>query len=93
MLCRRHHRTVHEEGYRVERQRDGELRLWRPNGDLVPEVPPSVPVPADPVGTLRERNDAHGLTIDARKSIPNWTGERLSVPYAISVLHPLAIGR
>jgi hypothetical protein len=56
-------------------------------------VPPSVPVPADPVGTLRERNDAHGLTIDARKSIPNWTGERLSVPYAISVLHPLAIGR
>ena len=32
MLCRRHHRAVHEEGYQVERQPDGELRFRRPNG-------------------------------------------------------------
>src|SRR2546430_7838380 len=27
LLCRRHHRAVHEDGYQVERQADGELRL------------------------------------------------------------------
>jgi hypothetical protein len=29
MLCRRHHRAVHEEGYQVERGPDGELRFRR----------------------------------------------------------------
>ena len=32
LLCRRHHRAVHEEGYQVDRQPDGELRFRRPDG-------------------------------------------------------------
>jgi hypothetical protein len=32
MLCRRHHRAVHEEGFQVERQPDGELCFRRPAG-------------------------------------------------------------
>lgn len=74
----------------MERQHDGELRFWRPSGELIPEVAAPTPVPADPLSALRESNEAYGLTIDLRASIPNWTGERLNVPYAISVLHPLA---
>src|SRR5881296_3616198 len=38
LLCRRHHRAVHEEGYQVERQPDGELWFRRPDGQLLPEV-------------------------------------------------------
>src|SRR6266849_835348 len=30
LLCRRHHRAVHEEGYHLDRQPDGELRFRRP---------------------------------------------------------------
>ena len=30
LLCRHHHRAVHEEGYRIERSSDGELRFLRP---------------------------------------------------------------
>ncbi len=41
MLCRRHHRAVHEEGFQVERQPDGELQFRRPNGVAIPQVPPS----------------------------------------------------
>src|SRR5206468_5985233 len=90
MLCRRHHRAVHEDGYQVERQPDGELRFRRPDGQLLPDVPPSPAVPANPVDTLRTQNDARGLHIDARTSMPGWLGERLAVGYAIDVLHPLA---
>ncbi|MGH7390999.1 MAG: DUF222 domain-containing protein, partial [Candidatus Rokuibacteriota bacterium] len=32
LLCRRHHRAVHEEGYQLDRQPDGEFRFRRPDG-------------------------------------------------------------
>ena len=79
LLCRRHHRAVHEEGYTLDRQADGELRFRRPDGRLLPEVPPPAAVPADPVAVLRARHDAQGLRIDARTSTPRWLGERLDV--------------
>ena len=40
LLCRRHHRAVHEEGYQVDPQPDGALRFRRPDGRPLPEVPP-----------------------------------------------------
>jgi 5-methylcytosine-specific restriction endonuclease McrA len=90
LLCRRHHRAVHEEGYQVERSPDGALQFRRPNGWLVPEVPPPAAVPADPVGALEARHAAEGLRLDARTGCPTWLGERLDVGWAIGVLHPLA---
>jgi len=90
LLCRRHHRAVHEEGYRLERQADDELRFWRPDGRPLPEVPPPAPVSDDPVRALRARQDEQGLHIDRRTSLPRWTGERLDLVYAIDVLHPRA---
>jgi hypothetical protein len=90
LLCRRHHRTVHEEGYQIERMPDGALQFRRPNGWLVPEVPPLAAVPADPVGALVARHAAEGLRLDARTGCPKWLGERLDVGRAIGVLHPLA---
>src|SRR6266704_1177771 len=92
LLCRRHHRAVHEEGYQVDRQPDGALRFRRSDGRLLPEVPPPAAVPPDPVEVLRARHDAQGLQIHARTSMPGWLGERLDVGWAISVLHPLAAG-
>ena len=90
VLCRRHHRAVHEDGYQVDRQPDGELRFRRPDGRLLPEVPHLPEVPGDPVKVLRARHDAEGLVLHARTSTPGWLGERLDVGWAIDVLHPLA---
>jgi len=92
MLCRRHHRAVHEEGYQVERQADGELCFRQPDGQVLPDVPDPAAVSANPMEMLRAENEARGVHIDARTSRPGWLGERLDVGYAISVLHPLAIG-
>ena len=90
LLCRRHHRAVHEEGYGVERLPDGELRFRRPDGRIVPEVPRPPEVPADPVAALRARHEANGFVLHARTAMPGWLGEPLDVGYAIDVLHPLA---
>jgi hypothetical protein len=89
LLCRRHHRAVHEEGYQLDRQPDGELRFRRPDGQLLPEVPPPRELPGDPVKVLRARHDAEGLVLNARTTTPGWLGERLNVGWAIDVLHPL----
>jgi Domain of unknown function (DUF222)/HNH endonuclease len=91
LLCRRHHRAVHEEGYQVERQPDDELCFRRPDGRVLPNVPARAAVPANPTETLQAQNDGAGVQINARTSMPGWQGERLDVGYAISVLHPRAI--
>jgi len=90
LLCRRHHRAVHEEGFQLHRLPDGELRFRRPDGRLVPEVPPPPRVPADPTGALRAQNKAQGLRLTPRTATPLWLGERMDVGWAIGVLHPLA---
>ena len=90
MLCRRHHRAVHEEGYQVDRQPGGELQFRDPHGHMLPDVPPPPSVPGDPVKALRAGNDAQGLALHPRTAMPLWLGERLDVGYAIDVLHPRA---
>ncbi|MGH7401401.1 MAG: HNH endonuclease signature motif containing protein, partial [Candidatus Rokuibacteriota bacterium] len=90
LLCRRHHRAVHEEGYQVARGPDGALHFQRPDGRPLPEVPPPAAVPADPVEALRADHDARGIHLNARTACPLWLGESLDVGWAIDVLHPQA---
>jgi 5-methylcytosine-specific restriction endonuclease McrA len=90
LLCRRHHRAVHEEGYQVDRGPDGELRFRYPDGRVLPHVPRPPEAPIDPVSTVRTHNNAAGIVVSAWTATPGWRGERLDVGYAIDVLHPLA---
>ena len=90
VLCRRHHRAVHEEGYQLERGPDGALKFRRPDGRVIPEVPPAPNLATDPVAAIRTQNEGNGLSLDARTSMPLWRGEPLDVRYAIDVLHPRA---
>src|SRR5437660_6511447 len=70
LLCRRHHRAVHEEGFRIERAADGALIFRRPNGWLMPDVPDPPSVPREPFDALREENIAHGLSLTAQTMTP-----------------------
>ncbi len=92
LLCRRHHRAVHEDGYQVIRQTDGGLEFRRPDGRVLPEVPPALLLLDDPLETLCAANIEYGFPIDAQTGRPEWTGERLDVGWALDVLHPLATG-
>jgi hypothetical protein len=79
-LCRRHHRLVHEGGFRMEVDASGRLSVRTPEGRAVPAAPdPLVAVGADIVSRHRQAGMAldastlsycgerfdHGLTIDA----------------------------
>src|SRR5262245_58244603 len=90
MLCRRHHRAVHEEGFQVERDANGELCFRRPDGQPLPDVPAPAAVSSNPVQAIRQRNATNGLDLHARTACPGWQGERLDVVWAIDVLHPRA---
>ena len=93
LLCRRHHRAVHEEGHRIRRAPGGTLEFVRPDGYPLPDVPPSAAVAPDPVAALAASNTAEKLHLDARTACPTWLGERLDLGWALSVLHPGAAAR
>ncbi|HKZ06365.1 MAG TPA: DUF222 domain-containing protein [Methylomirabilota bacterium] len=41
LLCRYHHRAVHEDGYQIAREEDGTLIFRQPDGRPLPEGPPA----------------------------------------------------
>jgi hypothetical protein len=90
LLCRRHHRAVHEEGFQVERLADGDVQFRRPSGGILPKVPPPDLMWDDPAARIRLWNTEAGISIHPHTATPGWHGERLDVGWAIDVLHPRA---
>ena len=92
MLCRRHHRAVHEEGFTVELGVDGDACFFWPDGRPFPEAPPAPRW----AGPALEPTSAHlaaaGITIDGDTATPDWYGERLDLVWAIDVLRPPGSG-
>ena len=86
LLCRRHHRAVHEEGYRVTLDAAGDAHFRRPDGRPLPAAPPA-PVWAGPaLGPTNDRLAKAGTKVDGRTATPAWQGERLDLGWALSVL-------
>jgi hypothetical protein len=102
LLCRRHHRLVHEEGFRVEMVEDlgkedeergsPQVRFSRPDGKVIPAVPAAAEELPDPVGVLRLENAEGGVHPDAWTAAPRWNGEVLDLGMALEGLMPLTEG-
>lgn len=77
LLCRRHHRAVHEGRFDVLRHEDGEPRFRRPDGRLLEVVPPlpvvnqAQPLPSEP----------------AEFTLSTCDGTRLDMGWALDILH------
>jgi hypothetical protein len=85
LLCRTHHRLVHEGGYRLMMTPCGEVEVVRPDGRPLPRVPAAPQLPDDPVSALTRSHRQAGLAIDAWTPTPLWGGERLDVGHAVRV--------
>ena len=86
LLCRRHHRAVHEEGFRVGFDAAGEPRFVRPDGQALPEAPAPPAVTGPPLASMMAQLDQEGIRPGPHTATPAWRGERLDVDWAVGVL-------
>ncbi|HEX9467769.1 MAG TPA: DUF222 domain-containing protein, partial [Acidimicrobiia bacterium] len=83
-LCWFHHRLVHEGGWDVRFDSDGELLAIQPNGNVLPRCwrPPAEVVDRGVEHLNRER----GIEIDRTTCIPNWYGDPLDLGHITTSL-------
>ncbi len=73
LLCRRHHRLVHEEGHRVLSDAVGQVVFFDPRGKPIAASSPPTALGDDPLGVLIERNRERGVEPDWRTGLPTST--------------------
>jgi Domain of unknown function (DUF222)/HNH endonuclease len=86
LLCRRHHRAVHEAGWTVRLTEEGRAVFHRPDGRRLPEVPASPAVPSAPAAALAQAHRTLGIEPDAWTATPDGFGEELDLGLAIELL-------
>ena len=86
LLCRRHHRAVHEEGFQVTVDSSGAAAFVRPDGHPLPAAPPAPDWAGLPLEPTAKRLAAAGMDIDGNTATPAWRGERLDLKWAIGIL-------
>jgi hypothetical protein len=84
LLCRFHHRLVHEGGVEVQSLDDGALRFVRPDGRCF-ESRSALPVQSDWT-QLRSSNQNAGLHIDHKTASTRWKGESMDYGLAVEAL-------
>jgi hypothetical protein len=80
LLCRRHHRLVHEGGYLVERLPAGKLRFRHPWGEPLPDAPGPLPGSLD---GLLQRNEELRVGADSYRS---GAGDRMHLDLTVKAL-------
>ncbi len=95
LLCRFHHRALHEEGFSMELAPSGEARFYRPDGRPLPPAPPA---PAEaaaagaPVEALTERLASQDVEVDGSETLPNWWGGSIDFSWQIEWLRGIDAG-
>jgi hypothetical protein len=82
-LCKRHHRVLHEGGFRIEGDADAP-RFVRPDGKVIAVAPRSGR--ASTSGSLVEQNARLGLRIQSTTAMTGWGGERADYTHMLTLL-------
>ena len=86
LCCRFHHRALHEEGFQVVADGDGQFRFLRPDGVPLPAEPPVACWEDAPLAPTGARLAAAGVSIGPHTATPEWYGESLDLAAALDVL-------
>ena len=77
LLCRHHHRLVHEGGFGAHADASGRIRFTTPAGAVIPEAPTGQPLELPLDEALEKFQVKRGLALDARTADCQWRGERM----------------
>ena len=92
LLCRRHHRVVHEGGFTLRWRPDQTIAFFYPGGSELRVAPPQPRIDiGHPLAPTTARLAAQGITITPR-TLPTWDGGPFNLGYAIDVLYRTAAG-
>jgi hypothetical protein len=83
LLCRVHHRMVHEGGYTMTAPQPGRFEFRRPDGTMI-GVPRMAVSPGDT--RLRDFNHQHDVHPTEDSPVPGWDGTRPDSPYIVDIL-------
>jgi hypothetical protein len=86
LLCRFHHRQVHEGRVEIRVLDDGGLRFLKPDGQAFDSVAREHTRPLSHWGQLRARHQEEGIHITADTAKTLWRGESMDYGLAVEVL-------
>jgi 5-methylcytosine-specific restriction endonuclease McrA len=81
-LCWFHHRLVHEGGWRIRFDADGNVVVTNPAGNVIP----SLRALSGSAGGLELRNRAAGITVATGSVNPRWYGDPLDLGHITTAL-------
>jgi hypothetical protein len=83
LLCRFHHRLLHEEAFQLKRLPGAEVEFRNPHGLLVPRAPTPPRQPNDPFRALLARLEDGAIVVDSYTGTPTWDGSRPDLGLAV----------
>ena len=83
LLCRFHHRALHEGGFRAVIDSEGNSRFYTARGRPIVPAPRPPRLASEPAVELTRRNWRQGLEIDSSTGFPRWHGEPLDLNVAL----------
>ena len=84
LLCRTHHRLVHEAGYGVQQTAGKGVVFSLPDGKIIPRGPDTRS--RGNVVSIKSMNQKKGLNITPETSIPDWQGDQMDNSMAVEML-------
>ena len=86
LLCRRHHRLLHEGGFGVRISEDGAVEFVHPRGRPLEQSPAPPPIGLRAARELVEHLEDAGIVITGKESMPAWDGRPMDLPYVMECL-------
>jgi hypothetical protein len=89
LLCRYHHRLVHEGGIRVKLLPNGEPQFSRSDGRTIAVAPVPRVLAEDPIAVFERRHREEGLEIHGETGLPTWDGGSWDLNWALHALRSI----
>ncbi len=86
LLCRRHHRLLHEGGFSVRMSKAGAVQSFHRRGRPLEQSPTPPPVGLHAARELVEHLENAGILITGKESMPSWDGRPLDLPFLMECL-------